>query len=211
MMERSCATGAGFAVRLVFLGRMRPETVEEIRAALAPGSLRASFPGELPPEEALAALAGCDVMARPSVTDGVSFAVLEAMALGLPVVAFAAGGLAEAVVDGVTGLLVPVRGTPAPVARASRRRWRSTAPSRTVPEATADVRAMAAALAQLAADSALCRRLGEAGRRRVREEFPERRMLDAYEAAFRLAAARGRPPASRTIAQASDAARSQLR
>lgn len=48
----------------------------------------------------------CAVMVRPSLTEGLPLAVLEAMAGGLPVVATPVGGTAEAVVHGRTGLLV---------------------------------------------------------------------------------------------------------
>jgi len=64
---------------------------------------------------------------------------LEAMACGVPVVAAAVGGLADTVVDGVTGLLVPPRSP----------------------------RELARTVGQLLADPAARRRLGEAGRERA--------------------------------------------
>jgi glycosyltransferase involved in cell wall biosynthesis len=48
-----------------------------------------------------------DVLALPSRTEGFGKAALEAMAMGVPVVATAVGGLRELVVDGETGTLVP--------------------------------------------------------------------------------------------------------
>ena len=52
-------------------------------------------------------LAGTDLFVLASGHEGLPVAVMEAFALGVPVVATAAGGMAEAVTDGVNGLLVP--------------------------------------------------------------------------------------------------------
>ena len=70
--------------------------------------------------------------------------VVEAMALGLPVIASGAGGPAEVVSDGVDGLLHP----------------------------PGDVEALTAALKRLASDPGLRRRLGTAGRERARQFTP---------------------------------------
>lgn len=58
------------------------------------------------PSEALAAL---DVFVLPSLGEGVPMALLEALALGKPVVATAVGGVAELLTSGVNALLVPAR------------------------------------------------------------------------------------------------------
>jgi glycosyltransferase involved in cell wall biosynthesis len=52
-----------------------------------------------------------DVFAFPSLYEGLPFAPMEAMALGAPVVATAAMGTTDLVVDGVNGLLVPLNDT----------------------------------------------------------------------------------------------------
>ena len=52
-------------------------------------------------------LAAMDVFVLPSVSEGMSNTILEAMAAGLPVVATRVGGADELVVAGETGLLVP--------------------------------------------------------------------------------------------------------
>jgi glycosyltransferase involved in cell wall biosynthesis len=62
------------------------------------------------PDEVLAA---ASVYVQPSRWEGVPMAVLEAMAMGLPVVATSVGGLAEIIEHGVTGLLVPPGDPPA--------------------------------------------------------------------------------------------------
>jgi D-inositol-3-phosphate glycosyltransferase len=73
------------------------------------------------------------------------------MAFGVPVVATAAGGIPEAVVDGVTGRLVPPRDPPA----------------------------LAAALVEALADPARRAAWGRAGRRRFEERFTADRMVEA--------------------------------
>jgi glycosyltransferase involved in cell wall biosynthesis len=52
-------------------------------------------------------LAACDVFALPSLYEGSSLAVLEAMAAGIPIVSSAIGGTDELIDDGESGLLVP--------------------------------------------------------------------------------------------------------
>jgi glycosyltransferase involved in cell wall biosynthesis len=88
-------------------------------------------------------LAAADIFALASHEEGFPNAVLEAMAARLPVVGTRAGGIPEAIDDGKTGLLAPVR-----------------APAE-----------LGAALAKLIADPALRRTMGDAGRARVEAEF----------------------------------------
>jgi glycosyltransferase involved in cell wall biosynthesis len=58
-------------------------------------------------EDIIPAVAGMDVLWHPSRAEGLGTAVIDAMALGVPPVAFAVGGIAEVVVDESSGLLVP--------------------------------------------------------------------------------------------------------
>lgn len=58
-------------------------------------------------DEVHAAMAGLDLLWHPSSAEGLGTAVIDAMALEVPPVAFAVGGLSELIVDGVSGLLVP--------------------------------------------------------------------------------------------------------
>jgi glycosyltransferase involved in cell wall biosynthesis len=53
------------------------------------------------------ALSAVDIMVLPSLREGFPMSVLEAMAMGKPVVAFRIEGVDESVLDGVSGLLVP--------------------------------------------------------------------------------------------------------
>jgi glycosyltransferase involved in cell wall biosynthesis len=90
------------------------------------------------------------VYVQPSRADSLPLAPLEAMAVGLPVVAASVGGLAEVVADGHSGTLVP--------------------PDE--PEALAD------ALAELLKDPDRAARMGAAGRQRVERLFTLDRFLD---------------------------------
>jgi L-malate glycosyltransferase len=58
-------------------------------------------------EDAIRILAGCDVFVLSSLYEGLPVALMEAMTIGLPVVATAVGGVVEAVTAGREGLLVP--------------------------------------------------------------------------------------------------------
>lgn len=62
----------------------------------------------LPRDELIAVLSAATVFACPSIYEPLGIVNLEAMALGLPVVGTATGGIPEVVLDGETGLLVPI-------------------------------------------------------------------------------------------------------
>ena len=143
----------GFQLEIAGAGPCRPDLVK-LAGSLCLGD-RVRFLGEVSDIPALLARAGLFVL--PSLTEGISLTVLEAMARGLPVVATRVGGNPEVVDDGRSGLLVPPRN----------------------PQALAD------ALCRLWQDSALAARLGRAGRRRAEAHFDVRHMVAAYEDLYR--------------------------
>ncbi len=101
-----------------------------------------------------------DLYVAASLKEGLPFALLEAMGVGLAVVATDVPGHRDVVVHGETGLLVPL----------------------------ADERALAAAIGSLMDDPERRRRMGQAGRERVRREFGIRPMIDKTAAVYRAAA-----------------------
>ena len=88
------------------------ESLETLAGKLRIGS-KVSFPGFVSQAKLRDLLYGAHLFLQPSVTgpdgdrEGVPNAILEAMATGLPAAATLHGGIAEAVQDGETGLLVP--------------------------------------------------------------------------------------------------------
>jgi glycosyltransferase involved in cell wall biosynthesis len=105
-----------------------------------------------------------DVFVLPSLNEGMSHALLEAMALGKPVVATAVGGNREVVDAEATGLLVPP-GDPAALGRA---------------------------VLRVLDDPGLAARLGDAARAAVHARFSDRRMAEEYFAIYDALLARRR-------------------
>ena len=124
----------------------------------------------LPRPELIAVLGASDVFVCPSVYEPLGIVNLEAMAVGLPVVGSATGGIPDVIVDGETGLLVPIEqvqdgtGTPIDPARFE-----------------AD---LAERLTTLVTDTEAAKTMGKAARRRVEEHFAweaiAQRTMDVY-------------------------------
>jgi glycosyltransferase involved in cell wall biosynthesis len=139
LVEALAATRADYRAAFVGEGPL----LQEIAGTILERGLRERIEllgerGDVP-----AVLASADLFVLSSRSEGFPVSILEAMAAGLPVVATDVGGVAESVVDGETGLLVP----------------------------PGDPGALAAALDRLLKDSGLRQRLGTAGRERARRHF----------------------------------------
>lgn len=99
----------GVGVVIVGDGPERRRLAELVRAlGLAD---RVYFAGQRGKAETLALMAMCDIFVLNSSYEGFSHVVLEAMSLGLPVVATAVGGTPEAVQDGENGRLIAPTGS----------------------------------------------------------------------------------------------------
>lgn len=157
--------------RLVLAGAATLEAekkyLTEVEQAARDLGDRVLMPGMI--ENLPALISSCDVVMLTSEHEGMPNAVLEAMALGVPVVATRAGGVPEAVIDGETGVLCEI----------------------------GDVSGLGAALSLLASDKRMRGRLGEAGRGRVIGEFSVERervlLVEALEVAAVTAEADDRP------------------
>jgi colanic acid/amylovoran biosynthesis glycosyltransferase len=156
--------GRGVSLRLEVVGE--GPLRRDLEKAAAGRGLRASFLGALPNERVLERYRRATVFCLPCVVaesgdrDGLPTSVLEAMALGLPVVTTSLNGLAEAVIHEQTGLVVPGRN----------------------PESLAD------ALERLLGDPALRERLARNARKHVEEHFALDRSVTLLRSLFPEAA-----------------------
>ena len=124
----------------------------ECEALLTQAGLRhlAWLPGAR--DDVAALMRGMDIFVLPSLAEGISNTILEAMASGLPIIATAVGGNPELVEDGVTGRLVPA----------------------------ANPVALAEAIKPYVIDCELARHHGHANRRTAQARFSMEAMVNSY-------------------------------
>jgi sugar transferase (PEP-CTERM/EpsH1 system associated) len=151
---RALRPGAAKRLRLVLIGDgpLRGQAEQLLRSA---GVLdQAWLPG--PRDDIPDMLRGMDLFVLPSLAEGISNTILEAMATALPVIATAVGGNAELVIPGSTGRLVPAN----------------------------DPQAMAAALADYLDAPTMVAEHGRAARVRIEKEFSPSAMVARYLAVY---------------------------
>jgi len=134
---------------------------------------RVRFAGQR--EDTAAAIALFDLFAMPSIQEGLGSVILDALALGKPVCAAAAGGIPEIIRDGENGVLVRPQ----------------------------DPAALAEGMLKILEDPDAAGRMAEAGRRTVAERFSAGRMVDETEKLYRLVLDPARAPCGSIVPAAS--------
>ena len=133
-------------------GPLKKQVLTVIEEAGASGL--AWLPGER--DDVPRIMRGLDLFVMPSISEGISNTVLEAMASGLPIVGTRVGGNPELIEEGVTGTLVPRN----------------------------DAESMARAMRVYTESAELCRRHGSEARSAVERRFGIDAMVNAYVAVY---------------------------
>lgn len=155
--------------RLVVVGGGPDRAALEARAVALGVQSTVEFRGRVSDTELAEAYSSADLFVLPAVldthgdTEGLGVVLLEAMASHVPVLASAAGGITDVVVDGESGILVP----------------------------PGDATALSSALDRLHGDPVLRSRLAEGGVARLRVEFSWDAIADRWASVYREAVAAG--------------------
>ncbi|MBI5580454.1 MAG: glycosyltransferase family 4 protein [Deltaproteobacteria bacterium] len=142
--------GLKFTLAIVGDGKERARLERLARDEIRDGCI---FTGQVPRQQLYRYYSAADLFVFPGIQEALGMVYLEAQSCGLPVVAFDNAGVPEAVQDGRTGLLVPMR----------------------------DGRAFAGAIARLLADASLRRHMGASARTHIREAHELDRNYGAME------------------------------
>jgi len=149
--------GTPFRLVIAGEGEQRDELTDQVRGLGLQDEV--SLPGNLTNLDQV--MQAADVFVMSSLWEGLPLVLLEAMAAGLPVVAYGIAGIEEVVDDGVTGLTVPV----------------------------GETAALAAGLGKMAAGNDLRKRMGAAGEDRIRANYSFEKYVDKLSVLYRRAAA----------------------
>ncbi|MEW6250157.1 MAG: glycosyltransferase family 4 protein [Planctomycetota bacterium] len=143
-------------MRFVWIGDGAQRAEYEAELARLGLRERTTLVGLIPPERVPDELAGCDLLAHTSQWEGLPRAVVQALLMQVPAVAFAIDGAPEVVLDGCTGRAVPLN----------------------------DLAGFADALCHLAGDPARRAQMGRAGREHCLERFDGNRMVEQLETLY---------------------------
>ncbi len=150
-----------FEIRIVGVGDLTEELKKQA-AGVAPESAEIIFTGKLSPEALANEYRTANVFTLPAIvdskgdTEGLGVVLIEAMELGLPVVASNVGGIPDVVVDGVSGILVPEK----------------------------DPEALANAFKKLASDAGLVKELLAGAEKRIAECFSWDKIIERQVQAY---------------------------
>jgi glycosyltransferase involved in cell wall biosynthesis len=152
-----------FEIRIVGVGDITDKLkAQAAEVSTTPDAANIIFTGKLSPEELANEYKTANVFTLPAIvdskgdTEGLGVVLIEAMELGLPVVASNVGGIPDVVVDGVSGILVPEKN----------------------PEA------LASAYKRLAAEPELQKQLLEGARKRIDECFNWSKIVERQIAVY---------------------------
>jgi len=144
----------GLSLTLVGDGPLRSELEDQARELGIAGIVR--FTGAIEQEDVRNEYEKADVFVLPSFWEGIPVVLLEAMAVGVPVVATRITGIPELITDGENGLLVP----------------------------TGQKVAVALAILKLYDDRSLIEKFARAGRRKVEQEYSTRQRVETLHTLF---------------------------